>query len=303
MPECKEQVGGQAVIEGVMMRNKERLAIAVRSPNGGIVMRQETLDSVVQRSKFFKLPVIRGVVAFIEMLFVGTKALMYSANQALEEEEEQLTNTQLALTVGAALVLGISLFILLPTVLMRLAQGFLPQNSLLLNLGEGFTRLMILLLYIVGISRMSDVKRVFQYHGAEHKAVNCYEAGEALEVERVKRFSPLHPRCGTAFLLVVVFVSILLFSFFGWPPLWQRILMRLALLPLVAGVAYEIIKLAGRVKSPLLYPVIWPGLLLQKLTTNEPDDKQVEVAIFALKAALAPGDSLPPEAEGFAKPA
>ncbi len=302
MAECKEQVGGQAVIEGVMMRNKERLAIAVRCPKRGIVMRQEILDSVVQRLKVFKLPVVRGVVAFVEMLFVGTRALMYSANQAMEEEEEQLTSTQLALTVATALVLGIGLFILLPTVLMRFVQDFLPEIPLFLNMGEGFTRLTILMLYILGISRMSDVQRVFQYHGAEHKAVNCYEAGEALEVERVKTFSPFHPRCGTAFLLVVVFISILLFSFFGWPPIWQRILIRLALLPLVAGIAYEIIKLAGRVKSPLLYPIILPGLLLQRLTTGEPDDQQLEVAISALKAALGLDEPLPAVEEGCAKP-
>lgn len=286
MPAPRKQIGGQAVIEGVMMRNKNLLAIAVRCPKRGIVMREEVLDSLAQRWKLFQLPVIRGVVAFVEMLFIGTRALMYSANQALEEEEESLTGPQLALTVAFALAAGIILFILLPTVLMRFVQGFWPAPSLLLNLGEGGLRLLILTLYILAISRMSDVRRVFQYHGAEHKAVNCYEAGEALELERVKTFSPLHPRCGTAFLLVVVFVSVLIFSFFGWPSLAQRILMRLALLPLVAGLAYEIIKLAGRVNSPLLSPIILPGLLMQRLTTGEPDEEQLEVAISALKAAL-----------------
>lgn len=302
MADDKKHIGGQAVIEGVMMRNKEVLAIAVRCPKRGIVLRQEVLNSVAQRWKFLRFPVLRGVVAFIEMLVVGTKALMYSANQALEEEEETLTAPQMALTVTFALVAGISLFILLPTVLMRFFQGILTASPLLLNLGEGVLRLSILMLYVLAISRMPDVRRVFQYHGAEHMAVNCFEAGETLDVERVKTFSPLHPRCGTAFLLVVVFISVLLFSFFGWPSLAQRLLMRLALLPLVAGLAYEVIKLAGRVNSPLLYPIIWPGLMMQRLTTGKPDDQQLEVAISALKAALASEEGFGPAAEGCEEP-
>ncbi len=293
MADTKASVGGQAVIEGVMMRHKNLLAIAVRCPNKEIILHKEVLNSLTQRWPLFKLPVLRGVVAFVEMLFIGTRSLMFSANHALEEDEEELTKTQLSLTVAFSMVLGICLFILLPTALMSLLQGVFPESTVLLNLGEGFIRLLILLGYVLAISRMSDVRRVFQYHGAEHMAVNCYEAGEELITERARTFSPLHPRCGTAFLLVVVLVSIVIFSFFGWTSLAQRIIMRLALLPLVAGLAYEIIKFAGSCKNPLLTPLFMPGLMLQRLTTGKPDDAQLEVALQALKAALGIEENIP----------
>ena len=287
MSKPEMQVGGQAVIEGVMMRCKEQLTIAVRCPNQEISLHKEVLNPVANRWPLLKLPILRGVVAFIEMLFVGTRALTHSANVALEEEEEELTPLQLTLTVALALTLGIGLFILVPTIIMRFVQGLSPEtSSLVFNLGEGLVRILILVGYVSAISRLSDIQRVFQYHGAEHKAVHCFEAGEDLVVEKARTFSPLHPRCGTAFLLVVVFISILLFSFFGWPGLIQRIVLRLLLLPLVAGLAYEIIKAAGKSENPILKAIIMPGLLLQKLTTKEPDDSQIEVALKALKGAL-----------------
>ncbi len=287
MSKPQVQVGGQAVIEGVMMRCKEHLTIAVRCPNQEISLHKEILNPVANRWPILKLPVLRGVTAFIEMLFVGTRALTHSANLALEEEEEELTPLQLTMTVAFALILGIGLFILLPTILMRFTQGiFLDSSPIFYNLGEGLLRLLILVGYVLAISRMPDVRRVFQYHGAEHKAVHCFEAGEELVVEKARQFSPLHPRCGTAFLLIVVFISIVFFSFFGWPNLFQRIILRLMLLPLVAGLAYEVIKVAGKSKNPLMKAVILPGLLLQKLTTKEPDDSQIEVALKALRSAL-----------------
>ncbi len=287
MSEGKVAVGGQAVLEGVMMRQRSTLAIAVRKPSKEIILYRETLQSAADRLPLLKLPVLRGVVSFIEMLVTGTRSLMYSANCALEEEEEELSPLQLALMVFFSLAVGIAVFMLLPTVIMHFIQSYLPQKTFLLNLGEGMFRLLILFGYIVSIARMPDVRRVFQYHGAEHKSVHCYEAGKDLTVNNARCYSTLHPRCGTAFLLIVVFVSILLFSLFSWRSLFQRLALRLLFLPLVAGLAYEIIKLAGkRSQNPIFRVLIAPGLLMQKLTTAEPDDEQLEVALKALKAVL-----------------
>lgn len=280
------QVGGQAVLEGVMMRNKNKIAIAVRKPDKEIVVHQEEFNSVAERFPFLKLPVLRGLVAFVEALVLGIHALTVSANYALEEEEEEeLTGWQLTFTIIVALVMGIALFFFLPTILVRLLTGSITARPLLFNLFEGTIRIGIFLAYIALISRMQDVQRVFQYHGAEHKAIFCLEAGEELTVANARKFSPLHPRCGTSFLLLVMATSILLFSFFGWPGLWQRLLLRLALLPLVAGLSYELIKLAGRYR--FFCYLTTPGLWLQKLTTREPDDRQLEVAIRALKSVTA----------------
>ncbi|HHX77311.1 MAG TPA: DUF1385 domain-containing protein [Firmicutes bacterium] len=270
-----------------MMRRRSALAIAVRKPTKEIILYRETLRPAADRLPLLKLPVLRGVVSFIEMLVVGTRALMYSANCALEEEEEELSPLQLALMVFFSLVVGIAVFMLLPTVIMHFIQGYLPQKTFLLSLGEGVFRLLILFSYIISIARMPDVRRVFQYHGAEHKSVHCYEAGKDLTVNNARGYSTLHPRCGTAFLLVVVFVSILLFSLFSWRSLFQRLALRLLLLPLVAGLAYEIIRLAGkRSQNPVFRMLLAPGLLMQKLTTAEPDDEQLEVALKALRAVL-----------------
>ncbi|MCW3488888.1 DUF1385 domain-containing protein [Dethiobacter alkaliphilus] len=278
------KVGGQAVIEGVMMRQSDRLAVAVRKPDREIFLHQETLRTAGQSYPFLKLPVLRGMVAFVEALTLGTRVLTISANQAFEEEEEELTGWQLTFSVIIAMALGISLFFFLPTVLVRLLAESFTAHPVLLNLLEGGVRIGIFISYVLVISRFKDIQRVFEYHGAEHKAIACYEAQEDLTVANARKFSALHPRCGTSFLLLVMAISILLFSFFGWPGLLQRLLLRLSLLPLVAGLAYEVIQLAGRHR--FFCYLTAPGLWLQRLTTREPDDRQIEVALRAIQSVL-----------------
>jgi uncharacterized protein YqhQ len=284
----KKSFGGQAVIEGVMMRGGETVAIAVRKPNREIVVHKTTIYPAARRWPILKLPILRGVVALVESLSIGIGALTYSANQAAEEEE-QLSAREMALSVVIALAVGAGLFIVLPTVLVRLLNPQAAQGTrvIYLNLLEGAIRIGIFLLYIIGISLLKDIQRFFAYHGAEHKVIHAYEAGKPLTTEEILPMSPLHPRCGTAFLLYVMVVSILVFSLLGWQSLAVRVLSRLALLPVVAGLAYELIRLGGRVKSPLLRLVLGPGLLLQRLTTREPDAGQIEVAVRALEAVLA----------------
>ncbi|HHW55651.1 MAG: DUF1385 domain-containing protein [bacterium] len=286
---AKKSFGGQAVIEGVMMRGREIVAIAVRKPNREIVVHKTTICPAARRWPILKLPILRGIAALVESLSIGIGALTYSANQVAEEEEEQLGAGEMALSVVIALVLGAGLFIVLPTVLVRLLAPQAAQGSrvIYLNLLEGAFRIGIFLLYITGISLLKDIQRFFAYHGAEHKVIHAYEAGKPLTMEEILPMSPLHPRCGTAFLLYVMVVSILVFSLLGWQSLPVRILTRLALLPVVAGLAYELIRLGGRVRSPLLDLVLVPGLLLQRLTTREPDVGQIEVAVRALEAVLA----------------
>lgn len=283
----KQMVGGQAVIEGVMMRRGSRVGIAVRRSPEEIVVLQENFTSLAERYSFFKLPIFRGMLSFIEALVLGVRTLSRSADLALQEEEVELKGWELPLTVIFSLALGVALFILLPTFLIRLLTGSAPAYyPIFLNLLEGLIRLLIFVIYIFLISRWGEVERLFSYHGAEHKAVACFEAGQELTVENVRPFSRRHPRCGTSFILIVMLVSIVLFSFFGWPSLWQRVAIRLLLLPLVAGLSYEAIRWAGVSKSPLVRLVSAPGLWLQNLTTREPQDDQLEVGIKALKAVL-----------------
>lgn len=278
------KVGGQAVIEGVMMRYREKMAIAVRKPDQEIFIHREALRPAGARYPALRLPVLRGMVAFVEALLLGVRALTISAGQAVPDEEEELSGWQLAMTVAVALLLAVSLFFMLPTVLVRLLAGPEPGSPVLLNLLEGIIRIGIFLSYIFLISRIKDIERVFQYHGAEHKAIFCFEAGKSLTVDNARAFSPLHPRCGTSFLLLVMAVSILLFSFFGWPGLLERLILRLTMLPIVAGLAYELIQLAGR-QSFFCY-LTAPGLWLQRMTTREPDDQQLEVALRALQSVV-----------------
>ncbi len=283
--EKRVYVGGQAVIEGVMMRNNSRVAIAVRKGGGGIAVIRKDFSSIGARVPFLKWPVFRGAVAFVEALVLGIQCLASSAEEVLDEEEEQFKWWELPLTIGIAMAAGIGLFILLPTFLVRfMKQGL--EMPLLLNLLEGGLRLTIFLGYVFIISRWKEVGRIFQYHGAEHKAIACYEAGRPLDVDCARLFSPLHRRCGTSFLLIVMVTSIVLFSFFGWPELWQRILIRLSLLPLVAGISYEAIRLAAAKDNLLSRLISQPGLWLQMLTTKNPADDQLEVAICALKEVL-----------------
>lgn len=278
------KVGGQAVIEGVMMRYREKMAIAVRKPDQEIFIHREALRPAGARYPALRLPVLRGMVAFVEALLLGVRALTISAGQAVPDEEEELSGWQLAMTVAVALLLAVSLFFMLPTVLVRLLAGPEPGSPVLLNLLEGIIRIGIFLSYIFLISRIKDIERVFQYHGAEHKAIFCFEAGKSLTVDNARTFSPLHPRCGTSFLLLVMAVSILLFSFFGWPGLLERLILRLTMLPIVAGLAYELIQLAGRQR--FFCYLTAPGLWLQRMTTREPDDQQLEVALRALQSVV-----------------
>ena len=283
-------VGGQAVIEGVMMRDAHRTATAVRLPNGDIDVETRTVSSIRDRYLVLNLPLIRGSVIMVESLIIGMRALSFSA-QAAGEEDEQMTKKEIAMTILFALVLASILFIVIPTGAAHLAAAY-TDDPIVFNLIEGGIRLMVFLLYIWGISFMGGIRRVFQYHGAEHKTIHCYEAGDALTVENVQKFPRLHPRCGTNFLLIVMVVAIVFHVFFGWPDLWLRILSRLAILPVVAGVSYEIIRFAGRSENHLVHILITPGLWLQYLTTRPPADEMVEVAIESLKAVL-PAEDIP----------
>ena len=283
-------VGGQAVIEGVMMRDAHRTATAVRLPNGEIDVETRTVSSIRDRYPVLNLPLIRGSVIMVESLIIGMRALSFSA-QAAGEEDEQMTKKEIAMTILFALVLASILFIVIPTGAAHLAAAY-TDDPIVFNLIEGGIRLMVFLLYIWGISFMGGIRRVFQYHGAEHKTIHCYEAGEPLTVENVQKFPRLHPRCGTNFLLIVMVVAIVFHVFFGWPDLWLRILSRLAILPVVAGVSYEIIRFAGRSENHFVHILITPGLWLQYLTTRPPADEMVEVAIESLKAVL-PAEDIP----------
>lgn len=277
-------VGGQAVIEGVMMRGPKLTATAVRDPQGEIQVEANPVNSITERFPILKKPMLRGSVSLVESLIIGMKSLSYSAQMA-GEEDEKLTDRELAGTIVFALALASVLFIAIPTGAAKLFHG-ITEDPFFLNLMEGFLRLAIFLLYIWGISRMKDIRRVFQYHGAEHKTIHCYEAGLPLTVENVQKFSRFHPRCGTNFLLIVMLVSIFVFAFLGWPSLWERIASRILLLPVVAGISYEIIRLAGRSQNAIVQTAIKPGLWLQYLTTRPPEDEMVEVAIESLKAVL-----------------
>ena len=278
----KLMVGGQAVIEGVMMRGPKLVATAVREPSGEITVKVDPVSSLGERYPILKKPMLRGVVALGESLVLGLKSLSYSAQMA-GEEDEQLSDKELAMTMLFSLGLAVLLFVIIPTAAAKYLHAA-ATDPVILNLLEGGLRLAIFMIYIYGISRLKDIKRVFQYHGAEHKTIHAYEAGVELTVENVQKFSTLHPRCGTAFLLIVMVVSIIMFAFLGWPDLWLRILSRVILLPVVAGISYEIIRYAGRTTNPIMHMAILPGLWLQKITTNQPDDSMVEVAIRSLEA-------------------
>ncbi len=282
----KFNYGGQAVIEGVMMRGRYSAAVAVRKQDQTISVLNQDLKPWSDRFPILKKPVLRGAVALIETLIMGIKSLNYSASE-YGGEEEQLTTKDLVLTMGFALVLTVALFIVLPAFLLRFVQSYISSN-IVLNLVEGLIKVSFFVLYIAGISWMEDIKRVFAYHGAEHKTINCYEAGQELTVENVAKHSRVHARCGTNFLLIVLFTSVFVFSFFGRPPFPQRVLIHVAIMPLVAGLSYELIRKAGQKDChPIFRWLARPGMLLQALTTKEPDEGMMEVAISALQAVLA----------------
>ena len=275
-------VGGQAVIEGVMMRGPGCIATAVREPSGEIIVKKEPFSSIGDTYPLLKKPLLRGVVSLGESLYHGMQALSFSA-QAAGEEDDQLSNKEIIMTMAFALVMAIVLFVIIPTYAAKFLHST-TDDARILNTIEGMLRLAIFLAYIAVISMMKDIRRVFEYHGAEHKTIHAYEAGQPLDVEHIRAYSTLHPRCGTNFMLIVMLVSIFVFAFLGWPDLWERILSRIILLPLIAGVSYEIIRFAGRSEQRWVACAITPGLWLQKMTTREPSDDQIEVAIKALEA-------------------
>jgi uncharacterized protein YqhQ len=260
------------------------LAVAVRRKRGDIVVDKQPVKSLANRYKFLKMPFMRGVLALIEALVMGIKALTYSASQAVEEEEEELTSKEIFFTVLIAFGFAILLFVIIPTGAAHFLKWLSPVWQ---NVVEGILRIAIFFGYIIAISRMKDIQRVFEYHGAEHKVIHAYEAGEELKVENCRKYTTLHPRCGTAFLFFVLVLTIIFFSFLNTPNLWWRILSRVLLMPIIAGASYEIIKLSGKYSNKKgINILIKPGLWLQKLTTREPDDRQLEVSIKALNAVL-----------------
>ncbi len=285
MTKEKMPVGGQAVIEGVMMRGADKVAVAVRQPDGQIIVDVNPVSSIKDKYPILKKPLLRGVITLFESLYDGMKALAFSA-QVSGEEEDQLTKSEMVLTIVTSVALAVVLFIIIPTWSMRFLHS-LTEDPLLLNLAEGVLRMVIFLVYIGAISSMKDIQRVFQYHGAEHKTIYAYEAGLPLDVEHIRPFSTLHPRCGTNFLMIVMMISMFVFTFLGWPNLLERIASRIVLMPVIAGVSYEIIRWAGaHADNSVVRFAIMPGLPLQKLTTRQPDDTQIEVAVASLKAVL-----------------
>jgi uncharacterized protein YqhQ len=294
--------GGQAVIEGVMMRGARRMAVAIRTPTSQIVVHSEPLDRRIYASSAIKLPFLRSIPMLWDTVVLGIRILLFSANVAMGEmdtspagvealagsEPGQYFSGPMAWgTIAMAFVAAVVLFFVGPMLLISLVDRFI-LSSLLSNVLEGLIRLAFLLLYIYLISFIPDIRRVFAYHGAEHKTINAYEGGAPLTPENVQRFSVLHPRCGTAFLLVVVVIAIVVFALLGRPPFWLRVASRIFLIPVVAGLAYEFIRFSARRRSnPLMRLAMAPGLALQQLTTREPDDSMLEVAIAAFKRLLA----------------
>jgi uncharacterized protein YqhQ len=282
-------IGGQAVLEGVMMRGPSNWALAVRKPDGEIAQVDRQINSVMARHRLFRLPVVRGVIALGESLAIGFRALAISANYAAQEEGDEEVSTELSRgSLIFAFALAIGFAIMLFKVTPALLTSWLPIDSTgWFVVVEGVIRVAVFVLYIVLISFLPDLKRVFQYHAAEHKAINAYEAGEELEPEKVQRFSLIHPRCGTAFLLWVMVIAIFVFAFVGQQPWYWLIASRILLLPLIAGLAYELIRFAGKhTDNRVLMTLLAPGLWLQRLTTREPSLDQVEVSIRALREVL-----------------
>lgn len=297
----KTSIGGQAVIEGVMMKNLNKYAIAVRKPDQEIVVEVKDYESFSDKHKICKLPIIRGVVNFIESMVIGMKTLTYSASFYEEDDEnaapsrfddftqkvfkDKTENIIMGGTVALSLVLAVGIFMIGPYLLANIMKNYITSNALL-SLVEGIVRIAVFLLYIALISRMKDIQRVFMYHGAEHKTINCLEHGEALTPENIRKYSRLHKRCGTSFLLIVMIVSIIFFMFIHVDGVGMRILVRLLLIPVIAGVSYEFIRLAGRTESTFVNALSKPGMMLQKLTTREPDDKMLEVAIKSVEGVM-----------------
>ena len=288
-------IGGQAVLEGVMMRNKSDYAVAVRKPDGDIAVSRGKYKSLAEKALFFRLPIIRGIVAFVESLIVGMQTLTYSASFYEEEEaKQQKKNTpeqkkkeqiRMWITIVVSVVIAMLAFVILPYFLSRLLSVRVKSYAALAVI-EGIFRILLFVGYVVAISFMEDIQRTFRYHGAEHKAINCIENGLELTVENVRRQSKHHRRCGTSFIFLVIFLSILFFMFLSFDNMWLRILSRIILVPVIAGVSYEFIQFAGNSDSKAVEILCKPAVLLQCLTTREPDSKMMEVAIVSVESVF-----------------
>ena len=281
----KFSYGGQAVIEGVMIRGRKAVVTAVRRPNDEVITDNRPLSSIYT-GRVRKTPLLRGVIILIEAMVLGISSLLYSANVSLEEEEEEITGKAVWLMIAVAILLAVVLFLIIPLFLTRLINPYI-SSSLVFHLIEGAIRLVIFIAYLKLVGLLPDIKRIFTYHGAEHKAVNAYEQGAPLEVDAVKKQSKAHVRCGTSFLFVVLLIAIMVFALVGRPSLWLMILSRVLLMPVIAALGYEFIHFgANHTRNPLVKAVMLPGLWLQGMTTREPDDDQIEVALVALKKAI-----------------
>ena len=293
-------IGGQALIEGVMMRGKDKIGIAIRKPDGEIDLKVESIKKK-KGIKISKIPVIRGIFALVSSMVIGVRALTYSAEFFVEgdgtEEKgkfetwlyaklgKKADDVILALSILFAFVFAMLLFGAVPTALVSFLRGFI-DNNMILSAIEGVMKIAVFIIYILAISKMKDIKRVFQYHGAEHKTIHCYESGQEVTVENARKFTTLHPRCGTSFIFFVLMISIIIFTFISWENVLTRLLTKLLLFPIVTGLSFEMIKLAGKSNHPIVKALSYPGLMMQKITTSEPDDRQLEVAIVAFKSVL-----------------
>lgn len=295
---AKQAVGGQAVIEGVMMQSKDKRAVAVRKSDGEIALKEDRIKSWVRDKNIDKIPFVRGSFVMIDTMIQGIKSLNFSSEFFMEEAEEdkfdlfikkifkdKANDIIIIFSLVIAMLLSAGLFIFIPTLVGGAFSKVMP-NDFMLNLIEGIIRIAILFAYIVLISRSKDIERVFQYHGAEHKSIYCYENDLELTVDNARKFKRLHPRCGTNFLFIVMAVSIILFAFFGWPNPILRIFMRIICVPIVAGLSYEVIRVLGKYDNGFTKIIAYPGMMLQYFTTKEPDDEQLEVALEALKAVV-----------------
>ena len=281
----KTHYGGQAVIEGVMMRGRKTIVTAVRRPNGDVVIDTQPLPALYT-NRMRKIPLIRGIIVLIEAIALGTKILLYSANVSLEKEEEKISGRLIWLTIVVSLGLAIALFFVAPLFLARTINPFI-QSTIVFHLIEGGIRLTIFIIYLKLMTLVPDIKRVFAYHGAEHKTINAYEEGVPLEVEAVKKYSTAHARCGTSFMFIVLIIAIFVFALIGRGSLWIMALSRIALMPVIAALGYEVTYFGARhAKNILVRVLLAPGLWLQSMTTREPDDSQLEVALSALKKLI-----------------
>ena len=306
----KTTIGGQALIEGILMRGPENSCIVVRRPDGTFAVKDQPANPIL-KNKFLRLPFIRGIVGFVDSLACGISAINYSAEQSELAEGEQKADLQpgkfeawlnskfgqkatdtfvLVCAMIFACIIPVLLFIMLPTVIAGLF-GDILGSGITRNLTEGALRIAIFILYLAAVSQVKDIKRTFMYHGAEHKTIFCYEAGLPLTVENVRKQSRFHPRCGTSFLFVIMIISILVFSVFSWSNVWLRMALRLLMLPVVVGISYEISRILGRYDNFITIALRSPGLALQRLTTSEPDDSMIEVAINALTAVIPEDES------------